>query len=305
MKRDKDKFYGCFVGLAVGDALGAPLEFTRPGSFEPITDMIEGGKLLIKKGEFTDDTSMALCLADSLIRSNGFDPRGQMDNYCEWTLHGRFSSRDYAFGFGQTFMTTFHKYRKTGDPFAGSVNPKRPGNGCIMRLAPIPLFFFPNEEQTVHYSGESSRTTHGHPESVFASRLFGRILFLALSGKSKEEILFGAIPEPGAPDNIQQIASGAYKDKMESEIESTFFAGKCLEAALWCFWHSGNFREAVLKAANLGGEADSTACVCGQIAGAFYGYDDIPKSWIENLVKRGMIIDMADRLYWCRNLQKT
>jgi ADP-ribosyl-[dinitrogen reductase] hydrolase len=144
MERNQNKFLGCFMGLAIGDAVGAPLEFTIPGNFEPITDMIEGGKLQIKKGEFTDDTSMALCLAESLVSSNGFDPKDQMETYGQWTLKGRFSSRDHAFGFGQTFMTAFHTFRRTGNPYAGSIKPKRPGNGCIMRLAPVPLFFFPD-----------------------------------------------------------------------------------------------------------------------------------------------------------------
>lgn len=297
MNRDKDRFYGCFVGLAVGDAVGAPLEFTRPGSFDPVTDMTEGGKLLIKKGEFTDDTSMALCLGDSLTRCNGFDPKDQMENYGKWALYGRFSSRDHAFGFGQTFITAFHAYRRTGDPFAGSIRPKRPGNGCIMRLAPVPLFYFPDEDAIVYYSGESARTTHGHPESVHAGRLFGRMLFLALCGKSKVEILFDHAPDPDAPVNIQEIACGDYRFKSQDRIESTFFAGKCLEAALWCFLHTDNFRDAVLKAANLGGDADSTACVCGQLAGAHYGFQHIPKPWVEQLVKKEMILEMAERLY--------
>lgn len=300
MERDKDKFYGSFVGLAIGDAVGAPLEFTQPGSFAPITEMISGGKLEINKGEFTDDTSMALCLAESLVESNGFDPADQMERYGEWVLHGHFSSRDYAFGFGQTFMTAYHKFRRTGDPYAGSINPKRPGNGCIMRLAPVPLFFFPDEDAIIKYSGESSQTTHGHPESVFASRLFGRIIFLALSGKNKNEILFDHVPENDAPEHIRQIAQGDYKNKKENEIESTFFAAKCLEAALWCFFHTDNFKDAILKAANLGGDADSTAAVCGQLAGAFYGFDDIPEDWVNTLVKKDMILEMAERLYSIR-----
>ena len=299
MKRNRNKFYGCFIGLAVGDAVGAPLEFTQPGSFAPITDMVCGGKLEIQKGEFTDDTSMALCLAESLLESGGFDPVDQMERYGKWVLHGHFSSRDYAFGFGQTFMTAYHKFRRTGDPYSGSITPKRPGNGCIMRLAPVPLFFFPDENKIIRYSGESSRTTHGHPESIYASRLFGRMLFMALSGKNKEEILFDHRPEDNAPENIKQIATGTYRDKTENEIESTFFAAKCLEAALWCFFHTNSFKDAILKAVNLGGDADSTAAVCGQLAGACYGYETIPKPWIDHLVKKEMIAEMAARLYLC------
>ncbi|KHD06397.1 hypothetical protein PN36_24680 [Candidatus Thiomargarita nelsonii] len=235
--KNKDRFLGCFIGLAVGDALGAPIEFCRRGRFKPISSMVEGGKFKL-----------------SLIR-----------------------------------------YNQTGNPYSGLINPKRPGNGCIMRLAPIPLFFFPDKEKIIHFSGESSKTTHGMPESIYASRLFGKMLFEALSGKDKESILFNNEPELDAPDNIKEIALGTYADKQENEIESTFFAGKCLEAALWCFLHSENYKDAVLKAVNLGGDADSTAAVCGQIAGAYYGVKDIPSLWIQSIVKSELILNMAER----------
>ncbi len=129
MRRDGNRFLGCFVGLAVGDAVGAPLEFLRRGSFEPVSAMTEGGKLRIRKGEFTDDTSMALCLADSLTSMGRFDPADQMERYGQWVVNGRFSSRPQAFGFGQTFMTAWFRYRKTKNPYAGTLNPKRPGIG--------------------------------------------------------------------------------------------------------------------------------------------------------------------------------
>jgi len=295
---NKNRFIGCFVGLAVGDALGAPIEFCRRGRFKPISDMVEGGKFKLKKGEWTDDTAMALCLAESLIESHGFDPKDQMERYYRWAHSetGYMSSRPKSFGFGQTFISSLLKYRQTGNPYPGMINPKRAGNGCIMRLASIPIFFYPDKEKIIHYSGESAKTTHGMSESIYASRLFGKMLFEALSGKDKEYILFHNEPEAEAPNNIKQIALGAYKDKNEDQIESTFFAGKCLEAALWCFLHTENYKEAVLKAVNLGGDADSTAAVCGQIAGAYYGLKNIPSHWLNVIAKSEMIMNMAERL---------
>ena len=296
-KKDPNRCLGSFVGLAVGDAVGAPLEFSPRGTFEPIEDMIEGGYFTLKTGEWTDDTAMALCLADSLLHMNGFDAKDQMEHYSRWFLNGEFSCRDRAFGMGQTFMNSIIKYHMTGDPFSGASSPQRPGNGCIMRLAPIPIFFYPDHENIIRYSGESSRVTHGMPESIFASRLFGEILALALAGKSKEEILFSSqIDSPDCPEIISAISRGTYRLKNESDIESTFFAGKCLEAALWCFLNTDNFRDAILKAANLGGDADSTAAVCGQVAGAFYGIDSIPQSWQDALAKKELIFSMARRL---------
>ncbi len=295
---NKNRFLGCFIGLAVGDALGAPIEFCQRGRFKPISDMVEGGKFQLKKGEWTDDTAMALCLAESLIESQGFDPKDQMERYRRWahTKTGYMSSRSKGFGFGQTFILSLIRYNQTGNPYSGLINPKRPGNGCIMRLAPIPLFFYPDKDKIIHFSGESSKTTHGMPESIYASRLFGKMLFEALSGKDKESILFHNEPEREAPDNIKEIALGTYKEKQENEIESTFFAGKCLEAALWCFLHTDNYKDAVLKAVNLGGDADSTAAVCGQIAGAYYGFEEIPSHWIKSLVKHEMILNRAQRI---------
>jgi ADP-ribosyl-[dinitrogen reductase] hydrolase len=296
-KKDPNRCLGAFVGLVVGDAVGAPLEFSPRGSFNPIDGMIEGGYFKIKTGEWTDDSSMALCLADSLLHMNGFDAKDQMDHYSRWFLDGLFSCRAEAFGMGQTFMNSIINYHITGDPFSGMSRPKRPGNGCIMRLAPIPIFYYPDIEKIINYAGESSKTTHGMPESIFASRLFGEILALALAGKSKEEILFGSqMDDLACPEIISGIAHGNYRSKSESEIESTFFAGKCLEAALWCFLNTDNFRDAILRAVNLGGDADSTAAVCGQVAGAYYGVDSIPQNWKDSLAKKELIFSMAQRL---------
>jgi ADP-ribosyl-[dinitrogen reductase] hydrolase len=296
-KKDPNRCLGSFIGLAVGDAVGAPLEFSPRGTFKPIEDMIEGGYFTLKIGEWTDDTAMALCLADSLLNKNGFDAKDQMDHYSKWFLEGLFSCRNEAFGMGQTFMNSIIQYHITGDPYIGMSRPKRPGNGCIMRLAPIPIYYYPDLEKIIRYSGESSKTTHGMPESIFASRLFGEILALALAGKSKEEILFSSqIEDPDCPEIISGIARGNYSTKPESEIESTFFAGKCLEAALWCFLKTDNFRDAILKAANLGGDADSTAAVCGQVAGAYYGIDSIPQNWQEALAKKETIFSIAQQL---------
>jgi ADP-ribosyl-[dinitrogen reductase] hydrolase len=156
-KKDLNRCLGSFIGLAVGDAVGAPLEFSPRGTFKPIEDMIEGGYFKLKTGEWTDDTAMALCLADSLLRTNGFDAKDQMDHYSRWFLDGVFSCRDEAFGMGQTFMNSIINYHITGDPYSGIFRPNRPGNGCIMRLAPIPIFYYPDLEKIIHYFGKIPR----------------------------------------------------------------------------------------------------------------------------------------------------
>ena len=161
-----DRFRGCLLGLAVGDAVGTTVEFQRRGSFEPLTDMVGGGPFGLEPGQWTDDTSMALCLATSLIECGGFDPIDQMNRYCDWHEHGYLSSNGRCFDIGGTVSAALRAYRRSGDPFSGLTDPRSAGNGCLMRLAPVPMFFHRDVVEALHCCGESSRTTHGAAECI-------------------------------------------------------------------------------------------------------------------------------------------
>ncbi len=291
------RFRGCLLGLAVGDAVGTTVEFRPRGSFEPLTDMVGGGPFRLRPGQWTDDTSMALCLATSLIERRGFDPRDQMERYSRWAQEGYLSSTGTCFDIGNTVSAALARFQRTGDPFAGSTDPYSAGNGCIMRLAPIPMFYFPDGDAAERYAAESSRTTHGAAECVDACRLLARILYRALAGMSKEAILQGDAQTFTGEPRIVALARGAYLDKPETAIRGSGYVVESLEAALWCFHRASSFREAVLLAANLGDDADTTAAVCGQIAGAYYGEPGIPESWLERLARRGEIARLAEQLY--------
>jgi ADP-ribosyl-[dinitrogen reductase] hydrolase len=293
----QDRFRGCLLGLAVGDAVGTTVEFRPRGSFEPLTDMVGGGPFHLAPGQWTDDTSMALCLATSLLECRGFDARDQMERYCRWAEEGYLSSTGDCFDIGQTVAGALRRFRQTGNPFAGTDDPHSAGNGCIMRLAPIPMFYYPDLQAAEHYAAESSRTTHGASECLDACRLFARIICRALAGMAKEEILLGDAETFTGEAAIVAIARGGYLDKSEAEIRGSGYVVDSLEAALWCFHRAGNFREAILMAANLGDDADTTAAVCGQIAGAFYGESGIPAEWLAKLAMRSEITQLADQLY--------
>ncbi|MBN1948056.1 MAG: ADP-ribosylglycohydrolase family protein [Bradymonadales bacterium] len=293
----QDRFRGCLLGLAAGDAVGTTVEFSPRGSFAPLTDMVGGGPFRLKPGQWTDDTSMALCLATSLVECNDFDARDQMERYCLWEETGYLSSTGHCFDIGTTVAMALRHYQKTGDPFAGSTNPHSAGNGCIMRLAPIPMCFFPDMVAIEKYAAESSRTTHGATECLDACRLFSRIIARALMGSPKEEVALGDRDSFAGAHKIEAIAQGEYLRKSEGEIRGTGYVVPSLEAALWCFVHTESFEEAILRAANLGDDADTTAAVCGQVAGAFYGASGIPARWLELLAMRQEITDLADRLY--------
>jgi len=155
------RYRGCLLGLAVGDALGTTLEFQTPGTFRPIHDMTGGGPFDLKPGEWTDDTSMALCLAESLIETGGFDPVDQLDRYLRWYRDGHLSSTGSCFDIGNTVRQALLRFEITREPYCGSTHPRSAGNGSIMRLAPVPLFYALSPEEAIEKAGESSRTTHG------------------------------------------------------------------------------------------------------------------------------------------------
>lgn len=291
-----DHFRGCLLGLAAGDAVGVTVEFQPRGTFPPVTDMTGDGPFHLRPGEWTDDTSMALCLASSLLWVDGFDPRDQMNRYCNWADHGYLSSTGACFDIGNTVRRALDRYRETGEPYSGSADPHSAGNGSIMRLAPVPMFYWPDRDRALHFAVESSRTTHGAPECLDACRLLADILLRALAGAGKEEVLFGSDPDLVASASIRSIARGLYRDKPKAAIRGTGYVVESLEAALWSFWTTDSFASAILAAANLGDDADTTAAICGQVAGAFHGVSAIPERWIERLVMKDEIRDLADRL---------
>ena len=292
---ERERYRGALLGLAAGDAVGTALEFKPPGSFAPIDDMVGGGPFGLEPGQWTDDTSMALCLAASLVRCGGFDARDQMERYCSWRSHGYMSSNGECFDIGTTVAGALRRYRQTDDPFAGSTHPNSAGNGSLMRLAPVVLFFFPDRNACVRYAGESSRTTHGAREAVDACGMFAQMLFAALAGASKREVLGAAAPE-NPSERLNSIAAGSYRGRPAREIRGNGYVVDSMEAALWSFERTGSFREAVLTAANLGDDADTTAAICGQLAGAFYGVGGIPAHWLRLLAMHEEIVVLADAL---------
>ena len=231
----QDRFRGCLLGLACGDAVGTAVEFRRRGTFPPVTDMVGGGPFHLQPGQWTDDTSMALCLASSLVEQKEFDPSDQMDRYCRWHRKGYLSSNGRCFDIGTTVLQALNRYRDTQEPFSGSTDPETAGNGCIMRLAPVPMFCCPERDLAIHMSGESSRTTHGAAECIDACRLMAAILVQAFLGKSKDDVMLGHGLEGISSPRVQGIAFGNYLDKSEPQIRGTGYVVDCLEASLWCF----------------------------------------------------------------------
>lgn len=291
---NENRMIGALVGLAAGDAVGTTVEFSKRGSFEPLTDMVGHGPFQLKKGQWTDDTSMALCLGHSLIEQNGFDAHDQMQRYVRWRFEGYMSSTGTCFDIGNTVAQALHNFRTTGEAFAGSTEPRSAGNGSIMRLAPIPIYYHRDLAALIHYAGESSKTTHGTAMCVDSCMLFAQLIHRAFSANSKQEI-FENLPTVYSK-KLDPIIDLSFTKERYDDIKGSGFVIESIIAALWCFWHANDFREAILLAANLGDDADTTAAVCGQIAGAYWGYDSIPQDWREALTMEDEIKNLAIKL---------
>jgi len=266
--------------------------------------MIGGGPFRLKPGEWTDDTSMALCLAESLIERGDFDPLDQMQRYVRWMREGHLSSNGRCFDIGNTVRDALTRFQQTGEPYSGSTHLRSAGNGSIMRLAPVPLFFAANPREAIERSADSSRTTHGALTAVDACRYMAALVVGGVEGVGKEESLsphYAPVPgywdeQPLTPE-IDEIASGSFKHRKPPEIKGSGYFVKSLEAALWAFQNSNSFREGCLLAVNLGDDADTTGAVYVQIAGAYYGEKEIPEEWLKKLAHRKLIETYAERLH--------
>ena len=298
------RYRGCLLGLAAGDALGTTLEFKQPGTFAPLTDMVGGGPFGLKPGEWTDDTSMALCLAESLVTKRAFDPVHQLETYVRWWRHGHLSVKEVCFDIGNATRAALVSFEGYPHAECGSRDPASAGNGSLMRLAPAPLAFAADPAEAIRYAGESSQTTHAAWECIDACRYFAGLLVGAIRGRDKDEVLspqFSPIRDgwrAGLSLNpvVDAIACGSFR-REPPEIRGSGYVIHTLEAALWAFHGTDNFRDGALKVVNLGEDADTTGAVYGQIAGAFYGDEGIPKEWREKLAMHELIEQRAGELH--------
>jgi len=299
-----DRQLGALLGLATGDALGTTLEFTTPGRFSPISDMVGGGPFDLAPGQWTDDTSMALCLAESLAERRAFDALDQMQRYVRWWREGHWSSTGRCFDIGSTTAASLRRFEQHGNPYAGLSLDSHSGNGSLMRLAPIPIFFAADPARAIAHAADSSRTTHGGRAAVDACRYFAGLLVGAMRGASKDELLSHAYTpvadawaqEPLHPE-VAEVASGSFHHKSPPAITGgQGYVIHTLEAALWAFATTNDFKTGALAAVNLGGDADTTGAVYGQLAGAFYGRSGIPSRWLHLLTMREAIESLAHRI---------
>lgn len=299
----ENKAKGCLLGLAIGDALGAVAEFRQRGSYY-IERYESGGTHNLKAGQYTDDTSLALCIAQSLIERKGFNAKDIMDKFVRWHEEGYMSSTGECFDIGRTTYLALDNYKLTGNPYSGSRDITASGNGGIMRLAPIPIFYYPNLEATLFFAQESSEITHASEKCLSSAKVLANILYNCFSGAQKVDTIEMKFNIATLDSEVRSMLSNFW-EKKQSEIGSTGYVVSTLEAALWCFFHSDSFKEGLILAVNLGGDTDTIGAVYGQIAGAYYGLQGIDSYYIENLQDHEKIEQLVEELIQTSKKAKT
>jgi ADP-ribosyl-[dinitrogen reductase] hydrolase len=292
MSTIEERALGSLLGLAVGDALGTTLEFRRRDTYAPLTDIVGGGPFHLSAGEWTDDTSMAICLAESLIAFPDLDERDLMDRFVRWRDHGENSVNGSCFDIGPTTSNALDHYLRTKNPIAGSRQANSAGNGSLMRLAPIALRWHRDPDAAMIGARRQSLTTHAADAAVEACAFFAKLLVLGIATGSKSAV----IAQASSPNvDVNAVAGGSWK-RDRDDIRSTGYVIDTLEAALWSVSQSSSFEDAVLLAANLGDDADTVAAVTGQLAGSIWGITGTPKRWLAVLAQRERIEDLGRQL---------
>ncbi len=293
----RDRLEGAFWGLATGDALGAPLEFYKRDALPEVRNMIGGGKFRLPPGAWTDDTSMALCLADSLAKFPELNSEHLLNCFWTWASENAHCSQPKAFGFGQNTIRTLLKFYNTGQTVASSTGTRSDGNGSVMRLAPVAIRHHNDLSIVQELSRQQSYTTHASEKGADCCELLGAVLFHLFHGQSLDKALERLSTERSKWDPlVQDLVTQTWKTKGREEISSSGYVIHTLEAALWSVYHSNSFEDALILAVNLGNDADTVGAVTGQIAGAMYGKSNIPSRWLNALIKPDMLSEVLNSI---------
>ena len=277
------RFLGALLGLAIGDAVAAATQYRRPGRFAPVGDLLGGGPFDLPRGAWSDDTAMALCLAESLLECHGFDARDQVARYTRWQQEGHLTSTGQCVGITAGTARALARAQWRRQAFSGSHDPGALDPEPLSRLTPAVLYFFANPPLAVEQAAEAARTTCQAPPVLDACRSLARALQAALAGEGRSRILAAGGVHGPTPAAAATETAGAT-------------APQALAAAFGALARTDSFRDAVLAAANLGGNSDVVAAVTGALAGAHYTQSAIPALWRNSLMKQQLLAGFADRL---------
>lgn len=305
----KQKIYNTLYGAIVADALGVPVEFKERDYLKenPVKDMIGYGTYNLPRGSWSDDSSMMLCLADSIGNIKGINYEDIMKKFSAWLFKHKYTPDGKTFDCGRTCSKAICNYKLDGiSPIeCGGPGERDNGNGSLMRIAPLPLYLFQkygadamSKEEVFDIVHKVSSLTHRHKISLIGCDIYCSLMIEILKGTKKEELQQKALPKIGeyvrhnphyapALNTYDRITHKTFVNLTEDKIRSSGYVVDTLEAALWCFLNTDKYKDCVLKAVNLGSDTDTVACVAGSIAGLYYG--DIPGNWIKVMRNKKLI----------------
>jgi ADP-ribosyl-[dinitrogen reductase] hydrolase len=281
-----DRSCGALLGLAVGDALGAPVEGRARGSYPRLVDYLAGGTHDLAAGEWTDDTALAICLAESLLARGRLDERDALERFLRWYRAGENGCGGRTIGISERTRRTLEDFERSRD-LAAAARVGNDGNGCIMRLAPIAIFHRADAEMARDAAARQARLTHTADTAIAATQGLVTLLLVALEGGDRDAVLARALREHGSD----------FRSLPRDAVSAAPRAHDTLEAALWCISRADDFEAILIEAVNLGGDADTIGAVAGQLAGAIFGASAIPARWRSGLYSAEQIGTLATRLH--------
>jgi ADP-ribosylglycohydrolase len=295
----RDRFQGALLGLAVGDALAAHTQFRKPGSFQPVGDLLGGGPFDLPRGAWSDDTAMAMLVAESLLNRGGFDAHDQVQLFSRWQREGYGSATGQCVGISASVTRALATALYRRQWLSGSHDPDQLDKDPLSRVAPAVMYFFADSAASIAKAAEVARVTAQAPMVLDCVRLLAAMIRLALAGRDKATVLRpprDSWASANVRNEVLAIYEGSYARRMPPEITGGGNVLQALEAALWAFHKAESFREGALLAANLGRDSDVVAAAYGQLAGAYHGVSAIPGIWRNSLMKNEVVIETADRL---------
>ena len=307
-----NKFLWVMVGGAVWDALWASVEFLPIDSFDWVDNYIsKPNHLNLDEWERTDDTAMALLLADSLLRCKGFDIEDQIRNYYKWHKTWYMWLRNYPEWEWMQVSKMMYFYEMylngkfTDKPRETDLSWEyMDWNWSLMRIWPVPLYYYSDPEKALYYAWESSKATHYTNLCIGSCIYYTWLIIWAMNWVFKKDLLtpyYSPVKDyrkgHELPNILKPIIEWSYKMKDRYEIKPSWYVVETLETALWWFCSSESFEDWLMKVVNLWWDADTTWCIYWYLAWAYYGYDNIPKKWIDWLVAKDRIKDFAEKLY--------
>lgn len=295
-ERRRSVFRGVMLGAALGNALGVTNDMRPAKAALPVTTIQGGGLFDVAAGEWTDETAMLLCVAESMIQMRGFDARDVAERFLQWWRDGYMTCSGRVFEVGNTTRMALFAYQQTGDPYQGLRTLTSSGNGSVTRIGPIGLSFAYHDTELLDAVTRNSMITHGTQTAIDGCRYTVWLFGALCRGVDKRVALSTPWPyEPLAAD-VMAVAAGSYRSKTIHDIRATIDVSDTIEAALWALWHCDDYETGALALANLGGLTEACGQLYGTLAGAVYGEQGLPTPWLALLHKREYIAWVAEEL---------